>query len=107
MTAFDKDLAASRPRTATIETACGTLTVRMPTMAEFRAFCHNLSRAKTPEEEAANDLQFIAVCAQTPEGGRVFADGAEADKLLTPEEVIEAAKAIRGLMSGPDPMRTR
>ena len=107
MATFDKAAALTRQRRAIVPTAFGDLPVRLPSLAEFRRYCSGIAKGKTPQEEAANDLALIHDVAETPEGAKVFASPEEVDQTLSPEECLEAAKAVRDLMRGVDPTQTR
>lgn len=107
MTTFDKQAALTRQRRAIVPTAYGDLPVRLPSLAEFRRYCAGISKGKTPQEEAANDLSLLYDVAETPEGAKVFESPEEVDRTLSPEECLKAATAVRDLMRGVDPTQTR
>jgi len=107
MSEFNRAAALTRQRRAIVPTAFGDLPVRLPSLAEFRRYCSGIARGKTPAEEAANDLALIHDVAETPEGVKVFESPEDVDRALSPEECLEAAKAVRDLMRGVDPTKTR
>jgi hypothetical protein len=107
---FDKAMMAARKKTATVLTPGGVITIRQPTVPEFRAYLKSL-RGKdgkaVAEVEAETALASI-VCEDT-DGSRLFSDSDEVAAVLAPGELVDVMHATHELIWGAvaaDPIQT-
>ena len=98
---FDKALMTARRKTAAYETPGGVITIRRPTISEFRGYLKGLRRGDGKDvDESEADAALAAVVCEDEDGSKLFADSAEVREVLAPGELIGVRHIAQALIYG-------